>query len=179
MALKLKLNEPVQLMLTRKDPKIYQTDGRTSYMYSVILADGTEEKAFLSKQCADTITELQIQPRELFTLVRRKTAEEKEFFDLHTIAKEQTSRALAPLPDAQPAPKPPQTASSSHQTRASSIMGAALIAAIDAAALARQYAESKGLAVEFGPEDLRAIANTIYIQACKDPLFQERTSAAA
>lgn len=55
----------------------------------------------------------------------------------------------------------------------SAIMGAALISAIDATLLAEGYAESKGMEVAFGPEDYRAIAATLYIQACKDPIFME------
>ena len=61
-------------------------------------------------------------------------------------------------------------------TRASNVMAGALCAAVDAALIARDYAAAKGLAVTFGAEDLRAIAATMYIQACKDPLFGERAA---
>lgn len=70
------------------------------------------------------------------------------------------------------------------QTRASYALAASLISAIDAVRLAEDYARSKGvevvpLKVEFIAEDLRAIAATAYIQACKDPLFAERMPVAS
>jgi hypothetical protein len=43
-------------------------------------------------------------------------------------------------------------------------MCAALCAAIDAAAEAESYARKKSLTVEFGAEDIRAIAATLFIQ---------------
>jgi hypothetical protein len=63
------------------------------------------------------------------------------------------------------------------QTRASAAMAAAMVCAIDALAIAQQYASSRGIHISFGPEDIRTTAATIYIQACKDPLFMERTAA--
>lgn len=180
MALKFNFNQPVELALTRPDPKVYQTTGRpASFMYSVVLPDGTEDKAFLSASCSQTIVELRIQPREFFSICRRKTPQGIEFYDVHTSAK--SVRAQLPAPPAQPqaasdppAPRPVQRASSSNS--ASSVMGAALIAAIDATKAAERYAKEQGLEFEFGPDDVRAIANTLYIQACKDPLFQERVA---
>jgi hypothetical protein len=60
---------------------------------------------------------------------------------------------------------------------AAHMMAAALISAIDAGVLAQQYAASKGFELQFFAEDYRAIAATLYIQACKDPLFAERAAA--
>jgi hypothetical protein len=64
------------------------------------------------------------------------------------------------------------------QTVSSSLMGAALISAIDACQIGAAYGRSKGLDIQFCEGDYRAIAATIYIQACKDPVFVERTTAA-
>lgn len=180
MALKLQINIPLELALTRPDPKRYTNEGRTSLMYSVVLRDGTEEKAFLTQACADTITQLQIQPREWFTLCRRKLPNGGgEYFEVHTSANSVRSGVLASIPTPTPAPVPQpipaQRASSSH-SGASSVMGAALMAAIDAATEAKQYAASKGITLEFKPEDLRAIANTLFIAASKDSLFSERVA---
>lgn len=176
MALKLKFNEPTEIMLLRPDPKVYTNEGRTSYMYSVQLADGSQDKAFLTAEASATLQQLRIQAMQPFTIVRRKTAEGREFFDLHTRANEARSVSHVPAPQP-PAPMPMASAATlTGHTKASAVMGSALIAAIDAAKLAEQYAASKGIAVEFGPEDLRAIANTIYIQAWKDPLFADRVA---
>lgn len=191
MALKLQINQPIELTLTRPDPKRYQNGDRTSLMYSVKLPDGTEEKIFLPPSCADSIADLRIQPREWFTLCRRKTSEGREFFDLHTSAnsarssspRQQQSTAPAPIPST--AAAIPQTtnskspASANAPVQATKLMSAAFISAIDAAKAAEQYAASQGIALEFGPDDFRAVAATIYIQACKDPLLYERLSQAA
>ena len=56
-------------------------------------------------------------------------------------------------------------------TRASKLMAGALIAAIDAAREAEVYAAGHGLDLEFGAEDVRAIASTLFIAASKDPGF--------
>lgn len=177
MALKLQINQPVELALTRQDPKVYEHDGRTSYMYSIVRRDNTEDKAFLTASCSQTIAELRIQPREWFTICRRKTGQGAEFYEVHTCANSaRTGTVTAPpaVPGAPAAPQPKEMGQARNS--ASSVMGAALIAAIDAASQAEKYAASRGITLEFGPEDLRAIANTLYIQACKDPLFQERVA---
>jgi hypothetical protein len=92
MALKLNLNQPVQLMLSRPDPKRYQNSNRPdSYMYSVILEDGTEDKVFLSADCSQTLQELQIAARQPFVLCRRKTPAGVEYFEVQTSANSTTS----------------------------------------------------------------------------------------
>ena len=58
-------------------------------------------------------------------------------------------------------------------------MGDALIAAIDAVKYAEAYARSNGIPVEFGPQDVRALAATLYIQASKDPQYQFHHERAA
>ena len=49
-----------------------------------------------------------------------------------------------------------------------SLMSKAMVAAIDSAIVAQQYATSKGLLLCFAAEDIRAIAATLYIQHSKD-----------
>ncbi len=58
--------------------------------------------------------------------------------------------------------------------KAGSLMASALVAAIDACIIAQEYATSRGLAVTFAAEDLRAIAATLYIQHAKDPQYAQR-----
>jgi hypothetical protein len=48
-------------------------------------------------------------------------------------------------------------------------MASALVAAVDAVLIARDYAAAKGLTIEFFAEDVRTIANTLYIAHTKDP----------
>jgi len=102
--------------------------------------------------------------------------------------REQKAQRASSLQDSPAAPASTQHTSAQQpnvtpplqgHTRASSVMAAALIAGIDAMITAEQYAISKGipvkpLSVEFLAEDIRCIAATLYIQACKDPLFSER-----
>jgi hypothetical protein len=200
MALKLNLNEPVQLALLRADARIYQHEGKApSHMYSVLLPDGTESKVFLTPAASQAILELRIQPREWFNLCRRKTPQGIEFYDLQTSANA-VARTLNPVPvpppqppiptqpqatlpeplpqqPPKPQPMPPQRALTS-QTRASSAMGAALIAAIDAATLAQQYAAAKGIEIEFGSEDVRAIAATIFIATSREAMVASAANAA-
>lgn len=89
-----------------------------------------------------------------------------------------TATPAAPSQPARESSQPSNvTPIAAGHTRASSIMGAALISAIDACILAEQYARTKGIELEFGHEDYRCVAATLYIQACKDPLFAERASA--
>jgi hypothetical protein len=62
-----------------------------------------------------------------------------------------------------------------ERPRAGSLMSSAMVAAVDAVIIAQAYAASKGLAIAFGPEDIRAIAATLYIQHGKDnPGFAQR-----
>lgn len=173
MALKLQINIPVTLSLTRPDPKIYTHEGgRQSYMYSITYPDGKPDKAFLTPGCSETIQQMGIQPREQFTICRRKTPQGAEYFEVHTCANSDRSGKVAlPATAEQPQPKP---AGRAHV--ASSPMGSALIAAFDAARILEDYAASKGIALKFSAEDVRAIANTLFIQACRDSLAGDRAA---
>jgi hypothetical protein len=50
-------------------------------------------------------------------------------------------------------------------------MASALIASIDATQEAERYAHSKGSELEFGSDDIRAIAATIFIAASKQSSY--------
>jgi len=170
MALSLKLNEPVSIALTRLDPKPYHHPGRQepTYMYSIMYQDGSFDKAFLTPPAFEAISQLQIQPREFFSLCKRKTPQGAEYFEVQTSAKP------SPPPRGTPAPIPVHRTSNSATPASapvipSLLMGDALIAAIDAVKHAEAYARSNGIPVEFGPQDVRALAATLYIQASKDP----------
>lgn len=55
-----------------------------------------------------------------------------------------------------------------EKPRAGSLMASALVAAVDAIAIAQEYAKSKDMAITFNAEDVRAIAATLYIQHGKE-----------
>jgi hypothetical protein len=59
------------------------------------------------------------------------------------------------------------TASQNTNTPAAQRMMGSLAAAIDAIAEAQDYATRKGLRITFTGEDVRAVANCLYIDACK------------
>jgi hypothetical protein len=65
----------------------------------------------------------------------------------------------------------PQTQPIIAHTVASKLMAGALIAAFNATQEAERYAHTNGVELEFGTEDIRAIAATMFIQAAKDPAF--------
>lgn len=121
-----------------------------------------------------TIQELQIKAHEWFSLVRRKTPQGTEYFEI------ETSRASgrSGIPATQPAPKPVASEPSQPAAMpASSLMSRALIAAIDATDEAKRHAASRGLTIEFTSEDVRCIANTFYIQYCRTSAYRERDAA--
>ena len=97
-----------------------------------------------------------------------------EYFEVHTARRSQATNTITPKPPARETEAPPQP-----RRKASSITGAALIVAIDAAQLAEQHAHKKGIALEFGPEDVRSIADTLFIAASRGPLFAERMDKVA
>jgi hypothetical protein len=67
--------------------------------------------------------------------------------------------------------QPNSTPAPIAHTVISRIMASALIAAFDATQECERYAHTKGVELEFGTEDVRAISNTIFIQLSKDPTF--------
>jgi hypothetical protein len=64
-------------------------------------------------------------------------------------------------------PNTPNSTPPIAHTVISKIMASALIASIDATQEAERYAHSKGFELEFGADDIRAIAATIFITASK------------
>jgi hypothetical protein len=72
-------------------------------------------------------------------------------------------RLVTPAPKPAPAPEPVSAPGTMTQ-----IVGGAFVAAIDALDQASKYAESKGIALIWSPEDYRSVASTIVIQFFKD-----------
>jgi hypothetical protein len=66
-------------------------------------------------------------------------------------------------------PVQPNSNAPIHHTTISKIMASALIAAFDATQEAERYAHAHDVELEFGTEDVRAIANTLFIQLSKEP----------
>ena len=67
MSLKLTINEPIELALSRPDPKPYEHPGKApSYMYSVVMADSSEHKLFATPALKETIEQMRIKPHPLF-----------------------------------------------------------------------------------------------------------------
>ena len=69
--------------------------------------------------------------------------------------------------------QPSSTLAPISHTVISKLMAASLIAAFDATQEAERYAHTKGVEIEFGAEDIRAISNTIFIALSKDPAFAQ------
>ena len=65
-----------------------------------------------------------------------------------------------------PAPKP------SNGQPAVSHLQQALVASVDAAIAAEQYAAAKGFSVRFGSEDLRAMALSLFIQHARERVLR-------
>jgi hypothetical protein len=199
---KLEANVPLEGALKYARGKHYDSTipGKMgSMMYSLTSGD----VIFLDEEICDEPDELfrgaHIGAGDTFRLVLRKGKNGGgKYYELHKLG-----AAAAPAPEpptrleselrasidhvqaqrATPSQKQPAAPAAPVQTAqpnnhsAAHMMAAALISAIDAGVLATQYATSKGLTLAFGAEDYRAIAATLYIQACKDPLFLERMPA--
>lgn len=186
MSVKLPLNQPVELLLTRPDPKAFNSPGKPPcIMYSVALIaeDGREDKLFLPPSMERSIDELQLQAREPFTIVKRKTpgANSTEYFELATNGKWTNSRQPSTESPA-PAPKPVQSASSSNQMPVSigeSSMRSALLAAVDLARDARDYGATRGLSLEFNAEDIRCLAATLFINSTNSAQTSRQAHAGA
>ena len=72
-------------------------------------------------------------------------------------------------------PNTPNSTPPIAHTVISKIMASALIASIDATQEAERYAHSKGFELEFGADDIRAIAATIFITASKQAPYPADT----
>jgi hypothetical protein len=198
MSVKLNLNQPVVMALKRTDGKFFESKfpGREgSVMYSVVLADGSEEKLFVPEGCSEAFRGLR--PMEVFRITQRKTQSGEVYYEVNTSAAKTNGHAAQPQPEAptplestlaasiahvqaqkaatsatSTAPAPEQSKSSNM---AADLVAASLIAAIDGLLTAMEYARSKGietsLDLEFNAEDVRCLAATTYIQASKSPLY--------
>lgn len=123
---------------------------------------------FLDPAVATQLAELQPQKGDRIRITRYQT-------------QQGARRAIAfkferdePAPPAPPAPKPAATAHTPGlpnpafvENLEASIMGACLRQAIDLLAAARRHAESQGWNLEFFGEDVRAMANALFINRTK------------
>ena len=82
--------------------------------------------------------------------------------------------AAAPVPETAPVP-----AASSPVQQAGQVMGACLIAAIDALTIAQAYGLQYGLKLQWNEEDVRATGASLFIQHHRDAGFAARPQQAA
>lgn len=76
---------------------------------------------------------------------------------------------------AMPAPDgAPEVPAPSPMQQAGQMMGACLIAAIDALAIAQEYAQQHGLKLQWNEEDVRATGASLFIQHHRDAAFLAR-----
>lgn len=197
MAIKLQINRPVELALTRMDPRSFQHGKDVSLMYSIVLTDGTEDKIFLPEHHGRTIQEMRIQKGEFFTVCKRKTAQGSQYIEIkartsprspapdapsefeqqlaESVAQAKAQRAQSPAKASPAAPSSqPQDSQqlqdipvSPGQTILSQLMAGCMVAAIDAAAIGRDYAHEKGLALSFDQGSIERIAVALLIRTEK------------
>lgn len=187
MSVKFELNQPVRLALTRIDPKyneLYKT-----LMYSVCLEDGTEDKMFLPEEYGDTMRGIKV--REVFTICKRKTVQRSTYYEIRTATMEppaderptklesqleasihhvKAQRAQPPSKVVAPAVATQQDGQipvPSHGTELSNLLASCMVAAIDAAVLARDYAHAKGLTIALGEESIQDLTSTLMIHLQK------------
>lgn len=79
------------------------------------------------------------------------------------------SAALAlPTQSIHAVPMSSSDGASQQPQRSRPLIQSAMIAAVDALIVAKEYAQSKGMHLEIYTEDIRAVANTLYIQHARD-----------
>lgn len=87
----------------------------------------------------------------------------------------QPAQAPVAAPRTAPAPRPaPQPQPETRITPVAMQLASCFCAAIDACLEAETYAKSKGLAIEFNAEDLRAVALSVYIGAQRQQAGAQR-----
>src|SRR5215472_8917270 len=147
-------NVPVTVALAYADG--LQVEGRFGDQILYTLAD--ERVMYVPPVVRSKLVELDIQPREPFTICKAERKEGNRRF-IEWQMKENNSDDLPPSEtpkvngqtNGQVTPKP------SNGHAAVSPLQQALTASIDAAIAAEQYAAAKGFSVRFGSEDLRAM----------------------
>ena len=159
-------NVPVTVALAYADGLHVEGLFGDQIMYT--LAD--ERVMYVPPVVRSKLVELGIQPREPFSLCKAERKEGNRRCIEWQVNKETNSNGLPPS-ETPPvngqtnglgSPKP------SNGQPAVSHLQQALVASIDAAIAAEQYAAAKGFSVRFGSEDLRAMGLSLFIQHARD-----------
>lgn len=176
-------NVPVEVALKfdgGKQVKSRIPEAPDQMMYSLC----GDDTIYVPLLVGEKIAQLGVKKMELISICKRQQGsmtkwEVKRVGDTATAPLEQVQaqRALATPATPQIAPLEKSNPNTPHSnpeighTIISRIMASALIAAIDATQEAERYAHSKGIELEFGTDDIRAISNTVFIALSKDPGF--------
>jgi hypothetical protein len=183
-------NVPEEVAL--RFPTGKEVEGRYGMQIMYSLAD--ERTMYVPPIVADRIRELQIRPGERFNLCKREKAKGKgiEWVIERVDPPGVPGAPIAPAPPAS-APRNGRTPSTANTTQNgqpnhngncpapasngnvmaelirtnTAIATGVLCAAIDALMNAERYAASKGIKYGFNEEDVRALANTLFIQASR------------
>ena len=159
-------NVPVTVALAYADG--LPVEGRFGDQIMYTLAD--ERVVYVPPVVRSKLVELGIQPREPFTICKAERKEGNRRFIEWQVNKASDSD------DQPPSETPPVngqtnglgTPNPSNGQPAVSHLQHALVASIDAAMAAEQYAAAKGFSVRFGSEDLRAMALSLFIQDARE-----------
>lgn len=131
---------------------------------------------YASPALADKIAAFQPEAGVPFSICKREIKDgnkkriEWQVLPLSTQPEQQVARPAAPAASAtQPYSQPNGSSSPQHSSAPgfTQLFGGALVAAIDALAAAREYGKTRGFALEFNEEDVRAAAASIFIQYCR------------
>jgi|GEM_PF-6970389 len=201
MSVKLELNKAVRLALTRLDP--FYNEQYKTLMFSVRCEDGSDDKMFLPRDQADVMRNIHV--GEVFTICKRKTPQDGTYFEVRTATmappiteppsklESQLEASIhhvqaqqrAQLPSKVTAPVQPQAVCeeapqhTSNGTELSQLLAGCMVAAIDAAVLARNYAHGKGLTLSFTEGSIQDLTSTLMIHQQKMAELERRYPAAS
>lgn len=137
-------------------------------MYSTVEGD----RFYVALETAEAIQRAGVKRGEPFTICKR--LEGKSAF--WEVTKQQQARVTPPAPTAVISNSEEQTCAQSStpqnpvsigMTQMSQLLGSCMIAAIDAAALAREYAHSKGIPLQLSEESIQDLTSTAMIHLQK------------
>jgi hypothetical protein len=161
------INVPVTVALAYPDG--IQVDGRYGDQVMYTLAD--ERVMYVPPIVRTRISELGVGKGESVTVCKTERREGTRRFVEWQVERATLNGAGAPQNGngvVHSAPKPSGTAGRNGAGPAETTLRKALVASIEAALAAEQYACAKGLSIRFGSEDLRAMALSLFIQHARD-----------
>jgi hypothetical protein len=167
--LQLRVNVPEVIALQFTEGKEVESNfNGTEVLYS--LEDG--RSWYVHPSVARKIDALSLGKGEPFEVVKTEAPNKKGFvFDVKHVAHAPQAAALPSVETRQSgsltAAQVVHTVQQNTNMTATQRMMGSLAAAIDAIAEAQDYATRKGLRITFTAEDVRAVANTLYIDASK------------